>query len=312
MSERERQNRNHPTDQQDGYRDQIRQPSQWQADTPRQPSGNWQSEPGHGGYHDYSLENERARGADTRALDEEKRPTSYFAEERVLYGRSRRPSPERARNVIPKDYYEPGYSRDFSSFNSEDYGGRDLYARGQGIAGGYAPSETYRPSYGPDWGESGRAASYGRREDRNRDRRAYDDWRSYGENRGWFDRASDEVASWFGNEEAARRREMDHAEDHRGRGPSNYTRSDERIREDVNDALTHERRLDATHVSVNVTGSEVTLDGSVDSREAKRRAEDAAHDVSGVKHVQNNLRVESTRTRSALAATPAGEGKSSI
>ena len=36
---------------------------------------------------------------------------------------------------------------------------------------------------------------------------------------------------------------------------------------------------------------EVTLSGTVNSRLEKRRAEDVADDVSGVKHVQNNLRV---------------------
>ena len=40
-----------------------------------------------------------------------------------------------------------------------------------------------------------------------------------------------------------------------------------------------------------VKNGEVTLDGTVDSRMAKRRAEDCAHDASGVGHVQNNLRV---------------------
>jgi hypothetical protein len=37
----------------------------------------------------------------------------------------------------------------------------------------------------------------------------------------------------------------------------------------------------------------VTLTGSVDSRNARRRAEDIAERVSGVTHVQNNLRVSS-------------------
>ena len=36
------------------------------------------------------------------------------------------------------------------------------------------------------------------------------------------------------------------------------------------------------------------LTGAVDSREAKRRAEDVVDNISGVKHVQNNLRVEVT------------------
>ena len=36
---------------------------------------------------------------------------------------------------------------------------------------------------------------------------------------------------------------------------------------------------------------ELTLDGTVPSREHKRRAEDCVEELSGVRHVQNNLRV---------------------
>ena len=39
-----------------------------------------------------------------------------------------------------------------------------------------------------------------------------------GEDRGWWDRASDAVASWFGDEDAERRRHMDQQREHRGRG----------------------------------------------------------------------------------------------
>lgn len=80
--------------------------------------------------------------------------------------------------------------------------------------------------------------------------------------------------------------------DHRGRGPSDYTRSDDRIREDVNDNLTEDWAVDARKVSVRVENGEVTLDGTVPTRLQKRRAEDCAEEVSGVKHVQNNLRVQ--------------------
>jgi osmotically-inducible protein OsmY len=113
--------------------------------------------------------------------------------------------------------------------------------------------------------------------------------------RGFWDRASDEVASWFGDEDAARRRDQDH----RGRGPQGYTRSDERIREDANDRLTEDWRVDASNVTVTVSSGEITLDGTVTSREAKRRAEDVVEDVSGVKHVQNNLRVQTSQSGSA-------------
>lgn len=82
--------------------------------------------------------------------------------------------------------------------------------------------------------------------------------------------------------------------EHRGRGPKNYVRSDERIRDDVNDRLSDDSWLDASEIDVQVSKCEVTLTGTVNSREDKRRAEDIAEQVSGVKHVQNNLRIQQT------------------
>ena len=78
---------------------------------------------------------------------------------------------------------------------------------------------------------------------------------------------------------------------HRGRGPKGYRRSDERIRDDMCDRLADDPRLDASEIEVRVENGEVTLDGTVDSREARRRAEDIAEAAAGVIHVQNNLRV---------------------
>ena len=49
--------------------------------------------------------------------------------------------------------------------------------------------------------------------------------------------------------------------------------------------------LDASNISISVSGGEVTLSGTVESREAKHRAERLVEDLSGVTHVQNNLRV---------------------
>ena len=114
-----------------------------------------------------------------------------------------------------------------------------------------------------------------------------DDDDYYDEERGFLDRASDEVQSWFGDEDAQRRRRRDY----RGRGPKNYTRSDSRIEEDVNDRLTDDDRIDASDITVKVNECEVTLEGYVPSRRIKRYAEDCVESVSGVKHVQNNLRV---------------------
>lgn len=126
------------------------------------------------------------------------------------------------------------------------------------------------------------------------------DYLDYGHNRdrherGFFQKAGDEIASWFGDEDAARRREADH----RGRGPKDYVRSDDRIRDDVNDRLTEDWRIDASNITVTVDKGEVTLNGTVTERAAKRRAEDIVEDLSGVKHVQNNLRVAEQTTPGA-------------
>ncbi|MFN3459098.1 MAG: BON domain-containing protein [Novosphingobium sp.] len=156
-------------------------------------------------------------------------------------------------------------------FTAEDYGeGRRAWngptgygAYGTGSSGGYPSS----------YGYSGRGAYADR------------------DPRGFFDRAVDEVRGWFGDDRDDRER-GGRRESHRGKGPGDYTRSDERIREDANDRLTDDHHIDARQISVMVTEGEVTLAGTVTSRGEKRHAEDLVEDISGVKHVQNNLRVK--------------------
>jgi hypothetical protein len=78
-----------------------------------------------------------------------------------------------------------------------------------------------------------------------------------------------------------------------GRAPKGYTRSDERIREDICDQLML-GHVDPTAVSVSVTGGEVTLEGQVGSRRAKYVVEEIAAAVLGVKDVENRLRLPRT------------------
>jgi len=78
---------------------------------------------------------------------------------------------------------------------------------------------------------------------------------------------------------------------HRGKGPKGYQRSDERIKEDINDRMMDDGQLDATDIEVEVDNNEVVLNGSVESRLAKRRAEDIAESISGVNNVENHLRI---------------------
>lgn len=77
-----------------------------------------------------------------------------------------------------------------------------------------------------------------------------------------------------------------------GRGPRGYRRTDERIREDVCDALTMHPEVDASDLDVAVQDSVVTLQGTVHDRRSKRLAEDIAESVSGVTDVQNEVRTQ--------------------
>jgi osmotically-inducible protein OsmY len=89
---------------------------------------------------------------------------------------------------------------------------------------------------------------------------------------------------------------------HRGRGPRGYVRSDERIREEVNERLTEDRYVDATEIEVSVEEGIVTLSGKVDNRAEKRLAEDCADDVSGVRDVNNLLRIREPAERAPRSA----------
>ncbi len=99
---------------------------------------------------------------------------------------------------------------------------------------------------------------------------------------------------------------------HRGKGPQGYVRSDERILEEVSDRLMDDGLLDASDIEVKVEAGELTLNGHVARREDKRRAEDLAEQVSGVKHLQNNLRVRRQDPVAAETPTVAGHSGAAI
>src|SRR5262245_58322540 len=217
-----------------------------------------------------------------------------------------------------REYYDEPYYRGQGGDDEEPYerGYEEPYQRGYGGEQqryGYGRSGYYGEQYrrghrGRHYGEPYGAYDYGRYEygDRTREpyyQRGYEGeyrepyyrgGRGRGEERGFFERAGDEIKSWFGDEEAERRRRVDEIRKgmYAGRGPRGYRRSDERIREDVNDHLTDDWYIDASDVEVTVNNGMVTLTGLVDSRGAKRRAEDLVECVSGVTDVSNQLRVE--------------------
>jgi osmotically-inducible protein OsmY len=218
----------------------------------------------------------------------------YYGSERDPYYRrygSYYDEPYQSR-YISSQYNEPYRNRSYSDYSSDPYGSYD-YGRSRHRS---RYSEPNRGSYEERYSEP------------------YYRSRSYrgAEDRGFWDRASDEVRSWFGDEEADQRRRMDemHSGSCVGRGPRNYKRSDERIREDVNDRLTDDYYLDASDIEVGVNDSVVTLTGRVDNRSDKRRAEDIAESVSGVTEVTNQLRLGRGTTTTTAGTETTGATRS--
>ena len=82
------------------------------------------------------------------------------------------------------------------------------------------------------------------------------------------------------------------ARGYRGRGPKNYSRSDERIQEDISERLWDADDVDASDVTVEVKDGEVTLRGNVERRGTKHRIEDIADGCGGVKDIHNEIRVQ--------------------
>lgn len=176
------------------------------------------------------------------------------------------------RNEYGRDYLNYGSERGANErardeFDRSNYEGRN-YNRGGNFGGG---------NYGSDY---------------NRNRRDYES-----NDRGWWDKTSDEVSSWFGDEDAERRRNWDKQQSgqHKGKGPKGYNRSDDRIKDDISDRLSDDVFVDASEIEVTVNQGEVTLTGTVNTRSEKRRAEDIAEEVSGVRNVENRIRLVSTQ-----------------
>jgi len=90
-----------------------------------------------------------------------------------------------------------------------------------------------------------------------------------------------------------------------GRTPQGYTRSDERIREDVCDQLSY-GQIDPSEVSVKVEQGVVTLEGFIGSRQDKFHAEEVADSVMGVKDVDNRLRLKRDQPAQS-AVTPSAD-----
>jgi hypothetical protein len=160
--------------------------------------------------------------------------------------------------------------RDFRPQESSPYYGTGNYSSGgSGLGGGYRGMQGMG-AYGPSGGQYN--AEYGNQPEGSymssgsRDR----DWR--GEDR------EQKRGSWLGR--------------FFGRGPKGYKRSDERIREDISERLMHSGEVDSSDVTIEVADGTVTLTGTVPERHMKHAIEDLADSCSGVKDVDNKVRVQ--------------------
>lgn len=156
----------------------------------------------------------------------------------------------------------------------EDYGEQQGPGWGRGYGYGFSDAGTYRGERRGGWSE-----------DRSRDWNA---GASFG----------------FGPEE-----DIERSGNYAGRGPKDYRRSDDRIREEICDIFTDDPRLDPSDVVVKVEAGEVTLMGSVGSRDQKRRAEELSERVRGVDDVNNQLRVMRPDITAGTPVSPQGAGR---
>lgn len=222
-----------------------------------------------------------------------------------------------------EDWRDEDEGREWSGREFGDYGSREReYGREEQFYGGGRSGrsgEFYggRQGYGAEGYGSGRYR--GSESGMGADQRG---WSSHGQNYGYGGRES---GGEYGREmEYGRRGAMGYGgyggaggsreeygaglsgsgmqQQHRGQGPRGYRRSDERIREDVCDRLTDDPQIDASNMEVTVKDGEITLSGTVNSREDKHHAEDIAESISGVKDVRNNIRVVAEQQQGESAA----------
>jgi osmotically-inducible protein OsmY len=68
--------------------------------------------------------------------------------------------------------------------------------------------------------------------------------------------------------------------------------ADREIRRQLNSAITADPQLKDRHISFLVTNGDVSVTGEVNTEDERRRMNDLAMDIAGVKSVANALRVE--------------------
>lgn len=257
---------------------------------------------------------DRSRRHDPVEQDARRAAERRAEQERLAQDRADHERADRAREDRERQWDRGPQERQGGDFGAGWYG-EDAFYEGYGAPGPYGrPSEQRarhpheHRSFEEEAREAGRKVARGWRRLTEGARHTFEDDRGPAErdprHGGGMFGGQDRSQSLFSHDDGlglGRR-----PGEHRGKGPRGYVRGDERILEEVCDRLTDDDRLDASGIEVRIEAGEVTLNGQVRSREDKRRAEDLAEQVSGVKHLQNNLRVRPPEQQPAPpAASPA-------
>jgi osmotically-inducible protein OsmY len=297
------------------YRNETESHRERGNDRPRDEQGRFESEQEHHGEWGYNNQ----RGYD--AANYSSRFGGGYGQGGMDYGREGRGWQGRD----DTQYYNPNdrdYDRQYDR-SRRDYGdleagyrgrqgraaqGYEMGRAGTGTESSYRPERSYdrsyygrttNPSGSGNWGDE--RYGYDRSDDgRHFQGGAWGDQSYY--QGGYSPGSSHQTESMFGMRETSRgdvgprydRGPNQHTTrgQFSGRGPKGYRRSDERIEEDVNEALSRDPQLDASEIEVKVSNGEVTLSGTVNDRQFKRMAEDIAERCSGVHDVRNEIRVQ--------------------
>jgi hypothetical protein len=150
----------------------------------------------------------------------------------------------------------------------------------RGYYGGGASGRDFASHYTHAYGRDDYRSEEQRREERSGTHRDEGDRRRRWESYNWEDRVGDQPQGRRGHDDGP----------HKGKGPRNYKRSDERIREDVSDRLADDPYVDASDIDIKVEDGNVILSGRVDHRASRRRAVELAESVRGVTNVESHLR----------------------
>lgn len=194
------------------------------------------------------------------------------------------------RGLTPGSYSSHG-GRYSSGRRDSDFGDSDQHRSWSKDYEDDHPSILSRAS---DWGSTGDYRSLmgspGTMGSLGRDYRSDSDWRASHDDR--YSRGRHDHERRSEHHDSSLRGMWESAKDFFGVGPKGYTRSDDRIREDVSEALMRDPAVDASSIEVEIQNGKVILKGHVNSKWMKRRAEDCAEEISGVQDVQNELEVQ--------------------